>query len=90
MTVERKLEKVLAQVKTLSPEEQTRLRILWDGLLEKTPEGSSEDELERRLFAAGLLAERPRPIADLAPYQNRQPVEAKGRPLSEVIVEERR
>jgi hypothetical protein len=46
--------------------------------------------VERRLIEAGLLREIKQPITDLTPYRDRTPIEYKGKPLSEVIVEERR
>jgi hypothetical protein len=47
-------------------------------------------ELERRLFEAGLLSEIKPPITDFTPYANRKPIENTGKPLSEIIIEERR
>ena len=40
--------------------------------------------------AAGLLSEVKPPITDFTPYLHRQPIETTGKPLSEVIIEERR
>ena len=84
------LEGILEQVKALPPEEQRGLRDLLDELLDDTPSESKEDELERRLLEAGVLSKIPPPVADLASYQNREPGETSGRPLSEIIIEERR
>ena len=39
---------------------------------------------------AGLLTEIPLPVADFTPWQNRQPIQVEGQPLSETIIEERR
>jgi hypothetical protein len=50
----------------------------------------TENEFAYRLVQSGILSEIKLPITDLAPYQNRQPVETTGKPLSEVILEERR
>ncbi|MSP13095.1 MAG: hypothetical protein EXR62_09070 [Chloroflexi bacterium] len=50
----------------------------------------SEDEFEQLLLAKGLLSEIKPPLTDLAPYRHRRLVETKGKPLSEVILEERR
>jgi len=55
------------------------------------PEGEpSSQELQRRLFEAGILSEIKPPITDLTPYQNRQAVPIQGEPLSETILRERR
>jgi hypothetical protein len=50
----------------------------------------TEEAFARHLVAVGLLSDVPQPLTDLTPSQDRQPVETTGRPLSEVILEERR
>ena len=50
----------------------------------------SSQELQRRLFNAGLLSEIKPPITDLTPYRNRQAVPIQGEPLSETVIRERR
>ena len=50
----------------------------------------TENEFACKLVEFGVLSEIKPPITDLAPYQKRQPVETTGKPLSEVILEERR
>jgi hypothetical protein len=42
------------------------------------------------MLREGVLGHVPPPITDRAPYQNRKLAETKGRPLSEIIIEERR
>ncbi|MET0650008.1 MAG: tetratricopeptide repeat protein [Pyrinomonadaceae bacterium] len=49
-----------------------------------------EEKLEHRLFDLGLLKGVRKPIRDFAPYANRTPVVVRGKPLSEIIVEDRR
>jgi hypothetical protein len=51
---------------------------------------SGSQELQRRLFEAGILSEIKPPITDLTPYENRQAVPIQGEPLSETILRERR
>jgi Arc/MetJ-type ribon-helix-helix transcriptional regulator len=53
-------------------------------------EGPSAQELQRRLYEAGVLSEIKSPITDLAPYRHRQAVPVQGEPLSETILRERR
>jgi hypothetical protein len=91
---------LLDSLKTLSPE-QTRLlhrelesemaasghRPAPDTLTEA--EASAQD-MQRRLFAAGLVNEIKPPIRDLAPYRNRSAVPIQGEPLSETAIRERR
>lgn len=50
---------------------------------------SLEDQLEQRLFELGIISEIKPPI-DPASHQDFEPIENKGKPLSEVIIEERR
>src|SRR5947209_7393605 len=50
----------------------------------------SPQELQRRLFDAGVLSEIKPPITDLTPYRHRQAVPIQGEPLSETILRERR
>jgi Arc/MetJ-type ribon-helix-helix transcriptional regulator len=59
------------------------------------PTGSRRDELssqdvQRRLFAAGLIREIKPPITDLTPYQNRRAVPVQGEPISVTALRERR
>ncbi len=84
------LESILDRAKALSPEEQQELSKRLNDLLNETPPCSKEDELERRLLKANLLSEVPPSSVDLTPYQNRKPGKTTGKPLSKVIIEERR
>jgi Arc/MetJ-type ribon-helix-helix transcriptional regulator len=47
-------------------------------------------ELQRRLFEAGVLGEIKPPITDLLPYRRRQAVPIRGEPLSQTVLRERR
>ena|SRR5438046_1222459 len=53
-------------------------------------EEPSDQELQRRLFEAGVLSEIKPPITDLTPYHHRQAVPVQGEPLSETVLRERR
>lgn len=81
-------------MKALTQEEQLQVRELIDSLLENRTETpptlSPEDLLDQRLLEAGVISEIPRRITDFTPYQNRKPIEVKGKPVSETIIEERR
>jgi putative addiction module CopG family antidote len=50
----------------------------------------SSQEMQRRLFEAGLISAIKPPITDLTPYQNRQAIPVQGEPLSEAVIRERR
>ena len=52
--------------------------------------GVLEDKLERRLFELGYLSRINKPIRDFTPYENRTLIKVEGKPLSEIIAEERR
>lgn len=87
------LEKVIEQVKALTQEEQREVRELIDSLLQKTAESqevlSPEDMLERRLLEDGLISELPTRDFDPDTYEEFEPIEVKGKPVSETIIEER-
>jgi hypothetical protein len=83
-------EKVLEEVKALTPDEQQRLWELLDTWLAPIPSPTKEDELDRLLLEKGVISRIPPPITDLTPYQNRKPIEVKGKPVSETIIKERR
>lgn len=76
---------VLKAVKGLSPEEREQVRALLDTLPDAP--ASPEESAQARLREAGLLTEtKPRATSARA---RRSPVEIKGKPLSETIIEER-
>jgi Arc/MetJ-type ribon-helix-helix transcriptional regulator len=60
------------------------------GQPELTPEEIADQELQRRLFAAGVISEIKPPIRDLTPYRNRRAVPIQGEPISETAIRERR
>ncbi len=84
------LSKILEEVRTLARNEQAQLRGALDALLAEPEPGSAEEKVERLLFERGLLSEVKGPITDFGPYRDRKLVQVEGRPLSEVIIEERR
>jgi hypothetical protein len=81
-------EKIIEDVKALSPAEQRQLRAWLDTVLAQAP--MTEDAFAHHLVDIGFLSEMEPPLTDLTPYQHRQPIETTGKPLSEVILEERR
>jgi hypothetical protein len=83
------LDKIIKEAKELSPEELQQLRTTVDSLLAQTTEPSmSENEFAQRLAAKGIIAlpEHPADESD----DEWEPVEVTGKPLSEMIIEERR
>lgn len=84
------LDRIIDEVKMLTPDEQRNLRDMVDELLAKTAPQMTEEEFEQRLLEKGVISRIPPPITDLTPYRNRKLIEVKGKPLSETIIEERR
>ena len=84
------LDRLIDEVKMLTPDEQRNLRDIVDELLAKTAPQMTEEEFEQRLLEKGVISRIPPPITDLTPYRNRKLIEVKGKPLSETIIEERR
>ncbi len=76
---------VLEAVRAMSPEERERVRALLDALPDAT--SSTNDAAQARLHKAGLLGETRTRVASTR--ARHLPVEIKGRPLSETIIEER-
>jgi Arc/MetJ-type ribon-helix-helix transcriptional regulator len=50
----------------------------------------NSQEVQQRLFDAGLVSEIKPPITDLTPYQNRRAVPIQGEPISVTALRERR
>ncbi len=81
------LDRLLEEVKTLSSDEQRQLRDTLDAWLR---DEQPEDRLERRLYEEGLLSEIKPPIPSSASTKRLKPVDVRGIPVSETIIEERR
>jgi hypothetical protein len=76
---------VLEAVRAMTPEERARVRALLE-VLPAEP-GSPQEQAQRNLYEAGLLAEtEPRRVPAGARHT---PVPIKGKPLSETVIEER-
>lgn len=85
------LEKVIAEVKTLAPEELQQVRALADSLLSETARPQmTEDEFEQYLAAKGVISLPDPSMLEDDDDDDWEPVEFEGKPLSEMIIEERR
>ena len=88
------LEKIIQEVKALTPDEQRQVKDLIDSLLraseEATASMSPEDLLEQRLLEAGVISEIPKRLPTPEHLRDFKPIEVKGKPVSETIIEERR
>jgi hypothetical protein len=87
------LEKVMQEVKALSPDELRQVKALIDSLLQ-APSAESEmpleDQLDQLLLEAGVISEIPKRLPRPAHLRDFKPIEVKGKPISETIIEERR
>ena len=84
------LSRMLDELKRLTPDEQKQLREAIDRSLSVTSLPPSEDEFERELVESGILDEVPPRSANARARQNWRPMDIKGKPLSDTIIEERR
>lgn len=90
---------ILNSVNALSPDQMRQLRDELDSKLASTagvdqfaltPEELAEQELQRRLVAAGVLSEVKPPPRFIPARERFTPVTIQGEPLSETIIRERR
>jgi hypothetical protein len=90
---------ILDSVNALSPDQMRQLRDELDSKLaatttigqsDLTPEEQAEQELQRRLVAAGVLSEVKPPPRFMPARERFEPVSIEGEPLSETIIRERR
>jgi hypothetical protein len=84
------LEKVIEEVKALTPDERRQIKALIDSLLEQPASGPSVELLDQRLLQAGVISEIPPLLTDVSRFVEWKPVEVTGKPLSEIIIEDRR
>lgn len=84
------LDRLIEEVRALTPDEQRSLRNIVDELLSANGPQMTEEEFEQHLLEKGIISRIPPPITDFTPYRNRKLIEVKGKPLSETIIEERR
>jgi len=85
------LEKVLEEVKSLTPEEKAKVRKALDDALPTEKPKISREEYEKYLLAKGVISHIP-PRTGKRPDQLKdfQPIKVEGEPLSEMIIRERR
>ncbi|MCU1266863.1 MAG: hypothetical protein JWM21_3181 [Acidobacteria bacterium] len=85
------VEKVLEEVKTLTPGEQRQVHHLLNSLLENQAHPqATEGEFHQMLLKKGIICNIPNPADDADEDDEFEPVDVQGRPLSETVIEERR
>jgi len=82
------LEGIMNSVKQLSPAEVHELRAKIDELIANDAPLMTEDEFENYLAAKGVISLPDRNAS--GDFGDFKPIEIKGKPLSETIIEERR
>ena len=81
------LEKVVDEIKSLTAEEQIQVRDLLNELL-LSPE-AIDRLIQEDMLKEGLVSDIKPPRSSL-PERNFKPIEVKGKPVSDTIIEERR
>lgn len=88
------LEHIIEEVRALTAQEQRKVRDLIESLLQSSAKAqetlSPEDLLEQKLLEDGLISEIPKRDYDPMTYREFEPIEVKGKPVSQTIIEERR
>lgn len=86
------VERVLNEIRALTPEEQQQVRAALDKMSQETPEPQmTEEEFERRMEERGIISRSQAPLLDVQSFDEFKPVEIlDGKPISETIIEERR
>ena len=77
-------------IPVLAPKALTRESIYGSGPLSPIAVPPTEEQFERELMRAGILDEVQPPPRTSKPGRDRKPIEVKGKPLSETIIEDRR
>lgn len=91
--MQKTIEKIKSEVERLSEDDLQTVHDLVNTLLEKRKEARpkmTEEEFAKHLYEKGIIGKPPPPITDFSHYENYEPVEVKGKPVSETIIEERR
>ncbi len=84
------LEKVLEEVKSLTPEEQIKVRELLDDILPLKKNPPTREEYEKYLLAKGVISHIPTRQPPSPERKAFKPIKVEGKPISETIIEERR
>ena len=85
-----RLDEMIEHVRALSPDELRQLRDTVNDLLAGSRQPLTEDDFEQRLAGLGVLDRAVASIAHAPDDVSFRPVEVRGKPVSETIVEERR
>jgi len=85
------LEKLIEEVKSLTPEEQAKVREVIDGILPSKNNPPSREEYEKYLLAKDFISHIPTRTGKRSEeLKDFKPIEVEGEPISEIIIRERR
>ena len=84
------LERILEELKAWSDAERRELVAVLRGMNGSATGSSAEQDFEGRLATEGWLSMPVPPPPDAPPFQLGPPLAARGRPLSEILIKERR
>ena len=84
------LDRVTEKVMRLTAEERERLLKVLNSLLATTSPHMTQGKFEQRLLEKSIVSRIPPRIRDADYYANRKPIEVLGKPVSEIMIEERR
>ena len=84
------VDQILVEIEQLSVEQRVQLRDRLDQLSARPKPQMTEEEFEQHLLKIGLISQLPdkTPLTEL--WSTFKPVEVRGKPVSETIIEERR
>ncbi|MEK6299537.1 MAG: hypothetical protein AABO41_02350 [Acidobacteriota bacterium] len=84
------LDRIVEEVKALTPDEQRALREMLESSVTPAQPDVSSSGFQKRLLERGIISRIPPRIRDAEFYANRKPIAVEGKPVSEIIIEERR
>ena len=84
------LDRVLREIRGLTPEELQQVRIVLDEEASAKIPRVTEDEFLQHLLEKGIISSIPERKLTSEEFRKRRPAEVKGRPTSEILIEERR
>ena len=84
------LEKIIEQIIALTPAELKQVRQVVEELLQSLQPRVTEDEVERKLIAEGVIAPVKMNDSEGYDFHSYKLIKVGGQPLSEILIEERR
>jgi hypothetical protein len=84
------VERILQEIRGLTPEELQQVRAALDEEAAATKPKMSEEEFQEYLLKEGVISSIPERKLSSEEFRKRKPIEVKGKPVSETLIEERR